>query len=242
MLSASLAAQNEPDAIQSRTDLRAMLNLIPQDAYPVRRVWPEIERAWGDPFWSYLTVAAIEFLRTQVGPLLRLAAEVDVAIEMYDLVSRTDPAYVSAMFGLARCHHAKGERRAAVAALERIPQSSALFLRARIESARTLIRQDHNAPSADELAAASSVAESLSLEGMSKFTLASQILAAALNLLHAQQVKENDTIRLFGTPLQETRLRAELETTLRSMARLVNGEERIHLVDQANQVRPRTLI
>ena len=79
MLSASLAAQNEPDAIQSRTDLRAMLNLIPQDAYPVRRVWPEIERAWGDPFWSYLTVAAIEFLRTQVGPLLRLAAEVDVA-------------------------------------------------------------------------------------------------------------------------------------------------------------------
>lgn len=77
---------------------------------------------------------------------------------------------------------------------------------------------------------------------MSKFTLASQILAAALNLLLAQKVKENDTIRLLGSPLRETRLRAELETTLRSMARLVNGEERIHLVDQANQVRPRTLI
>ena len=79
ILSAALAAQNGPEGQQSKADLRAMLALIPQDAFPVKRVWPQIERAWGDPFWSYLTLATLEFLRTQVGPLLRLAGDVDVA-------------------------------------------------------------------------------------------------------------------------------------------------------------------
>ena len=260
-----LAAQQEPKSREVRLRLAVALSEIgeypeageilkalgEEDRWDWRVLWYEGLRKLAEPDYAEARKAFDQVyfdLPGEVAPKLalglacELAAELDVAIEMYDLVSRTDPGYVSAMFGLARCHHAKGERRAAVAALERIPPSSALFLRARIESARTLIRQDHNAPSADELAAASSVAESLSLEGMSKFTLASQILAAALNLLLAQKVKENDTIRLLGSPLRETRLRAELETTLRSMARLVNGEERIHLVDQANQVRPRTLI
>lgn len=79
ILSAALTAQNGPEGQQSKADLRAMLALIPQEAFPVKRVWPEIERAWGDPYWSYLTVASLEFLRTQVGPLLRLAADVDVS-------------------------------------------------------------------------------------------------------------------------------------------------------------------
>ncbi len=79
ILSAALAAQNGPEEQQCKAGLRAMLALIPQEAFPVKRVWPQIERAWGDPFWSYLTIAATEFLRTQVGPLLRLASEVDVA-------------------------------------------------------------------------------------------------------------------------------------------------------------------
>jgi serine/threonine-protein kinase PknG len=180
--------------------------------------------------------------KLSLGLSCELAGELDVATEMYDLVSRTDPGFVSAVFGLARCLHAKGRRKDAVAALDRIPQSSALYLRARIEAARILIRQDHSAPGADELAAASSVAESLSLEGMNKFTLASQILAAALNLLRTRAVKENDAIRVLGNPLQEGRLRSGLESTLRSMARFATGDERIRLVDEANQVRPRTLV
>jgi serine/threonine-protein kinase PknG len=180
--------------------------------------------------------------KLSLGLACELADERDVAIEMYDLVSRTDPGFVSAIFGLARCLHAKGRRRDAVAALDRIPQSSALYLRGRIEAARILIRQDHSAPNIDELAAASTVAESLSLEGMSKLTLASQILYAALNLLHTRAVKENETVRILGNPLLETRLRAGLESTLRSMARFATGEERIRLVDQANLVRPRTLV
>jgi serine/threonine-protein kinase PknG len=54
-------------------------------------------------------------------------------------------------------------------------------------------------------------------------------------------VKENRGIQVLGSPLEENRLRAGLETSLRSMARMVTGDERIHLVDEANQARPRTL-
>jgi serine/threonine-protein kinase PknG len=145
------------------------------------------------------------------------------------------------VFGLARCHRAKGDRRAALAALERIPQSSSLYPRARIEAARLLIRRDHTQPGAAELVEASSIAEGLALDGMNKFSLASEVLAAAVDLVGSRAVSENPSTKVLGSPLEETRLRVGLEQSLRSMARFVNGEERIRLVDQANQVRPRTL-
>ena len=128
-----------------------------------------------------------------------------------------------------------------MAALQRIPQSSSLYLRSRVEAARLLIRQDHAALGADELVQASALAESLTLDGMSKFTLSSQILNAALDAVCSRAVKENRAVRVLGSPLEETRLRAGLEQSLRSMAGLVTGEERIRLVDRANEVRPRTL-
>ena len=176
-----------------------------------------------------------------LGLAAELANELDIATKMYDLVSRTDPRFVSAVFGLARCHRARGDRRAALAALERIPQSSSLYPRARIEAARLLIRRDHTQPGAAELVEASSIAEGLALDGMNKFSLASEVLAAAVDLVGSRAVSENPSTKVLGSPLEETRLREGLEQSLRAMARFVNGEERIRLVDQANQVRPRTL-
>ena len=177
-----------------------------------------------------------------LGLASELAGDLDVAIQMYELASRTDPGFVSAVFGLARCQHAKGDRKAAVAALDRIPQSSALYLRSRVEAARLWIRRNHAGPGAEELAAASAVAGSLGLDGMSHCALASQILEAALEGVRARAIKENGSVNILGNPLLEHRLRQGLEGTLRSMARLASGEERIRLVDRANQVRPRTLV
>lgn len=56
-------------------------------------------------------------------------------MQMYDLVSRTDPSYTSAAFGLARYLAAIGKRNDAVAALERIPATSNLYVRSRVEVA-----------------------------------------------------------------------------------------------------------
>jgi type I restriction enzyme R subunit len=68
---------------QTVSDLRKMMNRIPQDSFPVRKVWDDIEQAWQDGFWKLITPAKIEFLRIKVGPLLRFAAGVDVSAETF---------------------------------------------------------------------------------------------------------------------------------------------------------------
>jgi serine/threonine-protein kinase PknG len=163
-----------------------------------------------------------------------------LASKMYDLVSRTDPSYVSAAFGLARCLRAVGDRNGAVAALERIPQSSNLFTRSRVEIARTLINSDRSIPSTQELKAASKAIEVLALEGMDRYRLNKQVLETALSLLTSRNLPATPDLTILGQPLQEVHLRKGLEKTLRDMAHLTNGKEKIRLVDQANRVRPRS--
>lgn len=69
------------DAVRARAidDLRAMVERIPRDAFAVKRSLPQIEQVWTAEFWRYLPPARLAFLRLQVGPLLRYAADVDVA-------------------------------------------------------------------------------------------------------------------------------------------------------------------
>jgi serine/threonine-protein kinase PknG len=176
---------------------------------------------------------------------LGLAAEqagnMELAIKMYDLVSRTDPSYTSAAFGLARCRCANGDRKGAVAALERVPQTSNLFTRARVEVARTLINTERSSPGTTELKEASVAIEALTLEGMDRYRLTKQVLETALNLVTAKTLSPASSIAILGQPLEELHLRKGLEKALRDMAHLAVGNEKIRLVDEANQVRPRTL-
>lgn len=65
------------------SDLRLMIARIPVDCFSVRKVWPDIEDAWGDEFWTLLTKDKIEFLRLKIGPLLRFVGDVDVAAETF---------------------------------------------------------------------------------------------------------------------------------------------------------------
>jgi len=178
-----------------------------------------------------------------------LAGEAALATKMYDLVSRTDPGFVSAVFGLARCRFRSGDRTAAVAALDRIPPSSALYLRSRVEAMRLLVRSDQAAPRLEDLASASALAESLSLAGVNKLTLTSQILSAAVDQVSARaaspagkELKDFKDLKIMGCSVEERQLRRGLESTLRGLARFMPDEERIRLVDRANEVRPRTLM
>ncbi len=176
---------------------------------------------------------------------LGLAAEkaknYKLAIKMYDLVTKVDPSYVSAAFGLARCLCATGDRKGAVAALERVPQTSNLFTRSRVEVARTLINKDRTSPSVTELKDASSAIEALTLEGMDRHRLTQQILETALTLVTSRSLTPPPDLAILGQPLREVHLRKGLEQALRSMAHLSTGTEKIRLVDEANRIRPRTL-
>jgi len=78
LLELYLADQQSDDARWVIADLRAQIALIPIDSFSVKRVYPEIKRAWQDSFWRYLTPDRLTFLRLKVGPLLRYAPGVDV--------------------------------------------------------------------------------------------------------------------------------------------------------------------
>ncbi|MGQ0601708.1 MAG: type I restriction endonuclease subunit R [Anaerolineales bacterium] len=59
-------------------DLRAQVALLPTDSLTIRKVLPDIEMAWHDDFWRYVTQEKVDFLRLRVGPLLRYATCSDV--------------------------------------------------------------------------------------------------------------------------------------------------------------------
>ncbi|PZO38720.1 MAG: serine/threonine protein kinase [Pseudanabaena frigida] len=163
------------------------------------------------------------------------------AIKMYELVCHTDPSYVTASFGLARCLLASGNRNGAVAALEQVPQSSSLFARSRVEIARTLINTKLNSPTGQELKDAGTAIETIAIEGMERYRLTKQVLETALDLLTTQAIAPISSLTILGKPLEERHLRQGLEQALRAMAHLATGNEKIQLVDEANRVRPKTL-
>ncbi len=178
-----------------------------------------------------------------LGLAAEMAGERELAARMYDLVSRVDPAFVSAVFGLARCRRALGDARGAVEALNRIPASSALSTRARVEAARTLLGSNGKRAGMEDLQAASAVAEGLALDGRDRWLLDSQIFEATILELSAKKTARVDgNAMILGLPLAERPLREGLERSLRSLARVASDEERLRLVDEANRVRPRTLV
>jgi type I restriction enzyme R subunit len=83
LLSHFLDNQSSDDARKVISDLRGMIELIPTDSFLVKKVFPEVERAWEDSFWRYITQRDIDFLHTQVGPLLRYAPGVDVPAQTF---------------------------------------------------------------------------------------------------------------------------------------------------------------
>jgi type I restriction enzyme R subunit len=68
---------------QAITDVRAMMARIPRDSFPVKKVWLQVAPAWESDFWTLITPTKLDFLRLHVAPLLRFAADVDVAAETF---------------------------------------------------------------------------------------------------------------------------------------------------------------
>jgi serine/threonine-protein kinase PknG len=163
------------------------------------------------------------------------------AIEMYDLVSRTDPSYVAAAFGLGRCLLATGDRNGAVAALARVPQNSSLFVRSRVEIAKTSIDTKQSVPSIAELKDAERAIGTIAIEGIERYRLNKKVLETALGLLTSRSLAPTPSTSILGKPLEEIHLRQGLEQALRAMAHLSTGKEKIRLVDEANRIRPKTL-
>lgn len=171
-----------------------------------------------------------------------LAGDGPLATRLYDRVSRIDPGYVSASLGLARVLAKAGKRQEAVAAYQRVPPTSSLHALAQAASARTLLGNLPAPPNTEEVRQASAVIEALKLEGLELVMLRASLLENALALVMARAAIDPAT-RVLGQPLQEVPLRRGLEQAFRQLARLVTDrDQQILLIDQANAVRPWTLI
>ena len=155
------------------------------------------------------------------------------------MVSRTDPALTAAAFGLARCCSAAGDRAGAVAALARVPEGAALASEARLAAVRALTEGD---PGESELHQAASILGSLHRHDIARYEAEAALVLAAARQSEAGAVKGNGG-NLLGVPWSSGPLRLRAETALRTCARLSEQPvQRIAYVDQANRVRPRTLL
>ncbi|WP_427159515.1 DEAD/DEAH box helicase family protein [Aliinostoc sp. HNIBRCY26] len=79
LLELYLGEQESPDCQAVISSLRQQIAEIPTDAFTVKKQLNEIEEAWTDSFWIYITQDKLKFLRIKVAPLLRFVPGVDVA-------------------------------------------------------------------------------------------------------------------------------------------------------------------
>jgi serine/threonine-protein kinase PknG len=160
----------------------------------------------------------------------------------YDVVSRTEPGFTSAAFGLARCRLARSDRTGAVEALDRVPRTSSASLDAQQATVRAIIVHAADpGPTLSDVIEAAAVVEKLPEELPQRLHLVQMVLEAALALVGANGLPPDRARQLLGHPLTVEGVRLGLEATYRALARRApNSRGRIALVDRANRVRPRT--
>jgi serine/threonine-protein kinase PknG len=186
----------------------------------------------------------------ELAPKLALAASLEFsgdffgASRYYELVWRTDRAYVSAAFGLARVYLAQGDRRGAIESLEAVPDRSSHYVAAQVAAItiRTLRGPQGTLAEQDILTAAAKL-ERLRLDAERREKLATEVLQAAYDWVRSGQPgAAPQGAKVLGCALDEKELRFGLERSYRSLARLTTSPtERVALVDKANTIRPRTL-
>jgi serine/threonine-protein kinase PknG len=209
----------------------------------------ELARADADQARVYFE-AVYHAVPGELAPKLAMAlacesgGDLAAAARWYEIVARTDPSITSALFGLARCRLEAHDRAGALAAYERVPDSSSGYIDAQTARIRCLSAGNGVAePALEELLAAGSALEALPLDEVQHARLTGDVLDAALRLTLAGQAFDDGRVRLLGVRLAERDLRLGLERSYRELARhAASRAERIALVDHANRVRPRTWV
>jgi serine/threonine-protein kinase PknG len=175
-----------------------------------------------------------------------LTGDLETAAGLYDRVSRTNPTYSTATFGLARCRLKLGDRAGAVSAYERIPAHSSRYVAAQLALTRALVDTSVGSPGTDDLTRASEI-----LGGLTDKDVVDRpevhMAAAALFLTAAERVDKGQLSpngsRLLGRAWEAADLRRGAEERLRRCARYARSDdERIALIDRANAIRPWTLV
>ena len=78
-----LKKQDSEDFKATISDLREMVNRIPQDSFQVKKILPQISQVWDDSYWQFWSQNKLDFLRLKLSPLLRFVPNVDVEAETF---------------------------------------------------------------------------------------------------------------------------------------------------------------
>lgn len=230
----------------------ALLTRVQQaDAYDWRVNWYRglLRMAQGRPKEAVSAFDAVyNELPGELAPKMAIALASEIAgdfqkaIHYYDVVSRVDPNFTTASFGLARCQARIGQRDKAVDAFLRVAPTSSRYTEAQMALARVCIQSTPAAPGEGELVRASQAIEGLTLDGFALHHLSAELFLAAISQLETNGFKASGAGKILGQALEADALREGAERELRSCARYAKTrEDKIAFVDRANEVRPRTL-
>ncbi|MFD3685286.1 tetratricopeptide repeat protein [Nocardiopsis sp. NPDC058631] len=188
-----------------------------------------------------------DHLPGEIAPKLGLAlacertGELDTAASQFRTIWNTDHSFVSAAFGLARIRLAQGDRDAAIAVLDRVPEMSSLHIHAQT-SLIAVLAAPHQGRGVADFVQAGRRLERVGLDRESADRLAVRVLEAALEWLRGGGGAPGGE-RLLDGPFTEEGVRTNLERRYRVLAqRATASPERYELIDKANSLRPVTLL
>jgi len=199
----------------------------------------------------YDTLPGEPAVRLALAAADELSGNRDLAARRYERVWRVDHGYVSAAFGLARCRLAAGDRAGALAVLDEVPDSSSQYLAAQVAAVRAGLDRATGTLAEADLVAASMRLERLKLDAQRRATLAIELFQTALAWLGVPDAGVRRPVaqppafngKVLGQALREREIRFGLERAYRALATLEpEALARYALVDQANAVRPRTVV
>jgi serine/threonine-protein kinase PknG len=165
-------------------------------------------------------------------------------------VAKVDPAFTSAVFGLARCLTRSNDVDAAVLAFDRLSPASRAWVTGRIAAVRVLLDSLIDTTSSgvssigstvatERLQLAGAILETESLDPEQRARLQREVFDTGLMLLERKRVVPHRKVRVLGRPLITDGMRAGLEATYRELARYApTSRARIELIDLANFFRP----
>jgi serine/threonine-protein kinase PknG len=198
---------------------------------------PDIAATWFDSVYRHLPGELAPKLA--LGHAAEQARDHTRAAAWFDIVSRVDPNLTSAAFGLARALSATGDRQGAVAAYQRILDTSGAYQAAQLAAVDVLLDRDGAGADLVAVRRAAAIVASLDLDRQQRDRLTVELLEAAHDALSRNGTTVDPTERVLGHALTDRALRLGLEAAYRAAARHAStSSERIALVDRANQIRP----
>jgi serine/threonine-protein kinase PknG len=183
--------------------------------------------------------ACLSALPGEPAPKLALAFALECAgrpaAGWYDLVWRTDRAYVSAAFGLARSGRMN--------VLDEVPSTSVYRVAAQVALAASVVRRPDlsGLTPSDLVSAVERVTGLKGIDGRQRDVLTAELLRGALDWLETGPPSPPKDLTLAGAPFTEQGLRRRLESIYRRLAAHADSRQERHaFIDLANSVRPRT--